>query len=121
VSASHGGDRKNLHQFDGVVSVPMSPGLPADDELQCSSISSSDIRNCNKNFLRNYDQQVAEKVWRGALGLGVEVNSVTGTGENDKGVQAGTDDECILYIHDKEQKDVEARRVRREHQQSLVL
>ncbi|GAU10917.1 hypothetical protein TSUD_426830, partial [Trifolium subterraneum] len=66
----------------------MSSGLPADHELQCSSISSPDIRNCNKKFLRNYDQQVAEKVWRGALGLGVEVNSVTGTGENDKGVQA---------------------------------
>ncbi|MCI39201.1 hypothetical protein A2U01_0060432, partial [Trifolium medium] len=45
----------------------------ADDILCCSSINSSDIRNCNKKFMQRYDQEAASKVWRGALELGVEV------------------------------------------------
>ncbi|PNX61298.1 hypothetical protein L195_g052380, partial [Trifolium pratense] len=44
----------------------------AGDILCCSSINSSDIRNCNNNFLKKYEQEVASKVWQGALELGVE-------------------------------------------------
>ncbi|MCH80923.1 hypothetical protein A2U01_0001699 [Trifolium medium] len=40
--------------------------------LCCSSINSSDVRNCNKKFLQKYEYEVASKVWQGALELGVE-------------------------------------------------
>ncbi|PNX71430.1 hypothetical protein L195_g027309, partial [Trifolium pratense] len=41
--------------------------FPVDELLCCSSINSSDIRNCNRKFLKNYEHEVASKVWLGAL------------------------------------------------------
>ncbi|WJX73075.1 hypothetical protein P8452_56896 [Trifolium repens] len=49
----------------------------AGDTLGSSSINSSNIRNCNRLFLKNFEQEVASKVWKGALPLGVEENSVS--------------------------------------------
>ncbi|PNX95639.1 cysteine-rich receptor-like protein kinase, partial [Trifolium pratense] len=40
--------------------------------LCCSSINSSDIRNCNNIFVEIYDHDAASKVWQGAVVLGVE-------------------------------------------------
>jgi hypothetical protein len=40
--------------------------------LCCSSIGSSDIRNCNSRFIENHEITSAVKVWKGAAELGVE-------------------------------------------------
>jgi hypothetical protein len=40
--------------------------------LCCSSLSSSDIRNCNRRAAENHDLITAQKVWKGAVDLGVE-------------------------------------------------
>jgi hypothetical protein len=39
--------------------------------LCCSSLHSSDIRNCNKRFVDNFNHEAAKKVWQGATELGV--------------------------------------------------
>jgi hypothetical protein len=43
----------------------------AGEILCCSSINSSDIRNCNKRFVDNFNHVAAQKVWKGAVDLGV--------------------------------------------------
>jgi hypothetical protein len=43
----------------------------AGEILCCSSINSSDIRNCNRRVIDNLNQDAAQKVWRGAVDLGV--------------------------------------------------
>ncbi|PNX74590.1 hypothetical protein L195_g030515, partial [Trifolium pratense] len=63
----------------------------AGDILCCSSINSSDIRNCNKVFLKNYEKEVASKVWRGALELGVEMTSEMGKDSLEGTVRGGTE------------------------------
>jgi hypothetical protein len=40
--------------------------------LCCSSLNSSDIRNCNRRAAENHDLTTAQKVWKGAVDLGVE-------------------------------------------------
>jgi hypothetical protein len=44
----------------------------AGEILCCSSIGSSEIRNCNTRFIVNHDNSTANKVWQGAAKLGVE-------------------------------------------------
>jgi hypothetical protein len=44
----------------------------AGEILCCSSINSSDIRNCNNKFLKRHNHEIASKVWKGAVELGVE-------------------------------------------------
>ncbi|MCH99418.1 hypothetical protein A2U01_0020430 [Trifolium medium] len=66
--------------------------------LCCSSLNSSDIRNCNKNFLKRNETEVASKVWNGAVELGVE-------GEEDKEVY-------IQHIIGNERHDEESRVMR---------
>jgi hypothetical protein len=39
--------------------------------LCCSSLDSSDIRNCNKRFVAQLNHEAAQKVWNGAIDLGV--------------------------------------------------
>ncbi|GAU25065.1 hypothetical protein TSUD_257590 [Trifolium subterraneum] len=77
---------------------------PAVEVLNCDSISSSDIPNCNKLFIRKHDQEVATKVWKGALKLGVEIVSLNmrGWGGSAKRrrlssfLQKGAFDVCLL-------------------------
>jgi hypothetical protein len=83
------------------------------DIICCSSINSSDIRNCNKNFLKKQEKEVASKVWSGAVGLGVELNA--GVGINSKG---HTEEECIFEIQENEKRD-EIERIRRERQKPV--
>ncbi|MCH99529.1 hypothetical protein A2U01_0020543, partial [Trifolium medium] len=40
--------------------------------LCCSSLNSSDFRNCNKRFIDQFEQDTARKVWQGAVELGDE-------------------------------------------------
>ncbi|MCH80281.1 hypothetical protein A2U01_0001047 [Trifolium medium] len=58
---------------------PINSLSSAGDVLCCSSLNSADIRNCNKNFLKKYEHEVASKVWQGALELGVEGEEAEGT------------------------------------------
>jgi hypothetical protein len=44
----------------------------AGEILCCSSIGTSEIRNCNSRFFVNHDNNKANKVWKGAAELGVE-------------------------------------------------
>jgi hypothetical protein len=44
----------------------------AGEILCCSTINSTDIRNCNNTFLKKLNHEVASKVWKGAVELGVE-------------------------------------------------
>jgi hypothetical protein len=43
----------------------------AGEILCCSSLNSSDIRNCNKRYVDNFNHTTAQKVWKGANDLGV--------------------------------------------------
>jgi hypothetical protein len=65
----------------------------------CSSIYSSCIRNCNKIFLKKFDQEVVSKVWHGAVELGVECSSLDDNGVRLKEV-------CLKEISDNELRDV---------------
>ncbi|PNX93423.1 hypothetical protein L195_g016577 [Trifolium pratense] len=66
--------------------------------LCCSSLHSSDIRNCNNLILKQREKEVTSKVWNGA---------------KDLGVKGGADEaECIRQIHNNESRDVEGRRQR---------
>jgi hypothetical protein len=40
--------------------------------LCCSSLKSAEIRNCNKVFWANQEQEVASKLWKGMTELGIE-------------------------------------------------
>jgi hypothetical protein len=86
----------------------------AGDTLGSSSINSSNIRNCNRLFLKNFEQEVASKVWKGALPLGVEENSVSidNTKMNMHVSSKGVD--CIKEIQDNEKRD-EVESIKREH------
>ncbi|GAU32122.1 hypothetical protein TSUD_218730 [Trifolium subterraneum] len=65
----------------------------AGDILCCSSIKSGDIRYCNRNFLRNYKQEVASKNWKGAVELGVEVCSLGGENGQVRGNKGCSEEE----------------------------
>jgi hypothetical protein len=79
-----------------------------------SSINSSNIRNCNRLFLKNFEQEVASKVWKGVLALGVEENSVSVVNTKmNKHVSSKVVD-CIKEIQDNEKRD-EVESIKREH------
>jgi hypothetical protein len=40
--------------------------------LCCSDIGSAEIRNCNSRFIVSHDKVTTNKVWNGAVELGVE-------------------------------------------------
>ncbi|PNX93753.1 hypothetical protein L195_g016912 [Trifolium pratense] len=84
--------RRSLSFHDDNEDKQLAAVSAAEDVLNCSSINSSDIRNCNKIFLEYYDQAVATKVWRGALELGVEVTSPQGKCANVLGAKDGTEE-----------------------------
>jgi hypothetical protein len=44
--------------------------------LCCSSLSSSDVRNCNKRVIENHNLDTAQMVWQGVVDLGVEGEEV---------------------------------------------
>jgi hypothetical protein len=71
--------------------------------LCCSSIGSSEIRNCNTRFLHNHDMVTAIKVWKGATELGVE-------GEEEE-------HQYVERILINEKKEEEARRLREQLKQ----
>ncbi|CAJ2673213.1 unnamed protein product [Trifolium pratense] len=73
--------------------------------LCCSSINSSDIRNCNNRFVEIYDHDAASKVWQGAVVLGVE-------GEEE-------DERYVERILINEKKEEQARVLREQHQHSF--
>ncbi|MCH92484.1 hypothetical protein A2U01_0013424 [Trifolium medium] len=68
-----------------------------------------------KFFLKKHEKEVASKVWRGALEVGVEVNLETGAGVKEGVVRGGTEVECILEIQDNEKRDKEERSRREQH------
>jgi hypothetical protein len=76
-----------------------------------SSINSSCIRNCNKIFMKKFEQEVVSKVWNGAVELGVECSSL-----DDKG--ARLKEVCLQEILDNELRD-EEESIRREHKKSV--
>jgi hypothetical protein len=80
---------------------------PAGTSLCSSSINSSDIRNCNRLFLENYEKEVASKVWKGALILGVEDNVILG--DSSKVLEHGNGKvvDCIKEIQVNEKRDEE--------------
>jgi hypothetical protein len=86
--------------------------------LGSSSINSSDIRNCNRLFLKNYEQEVASKVWNGALLLGVEENPNLGESSNmlEQGNCLVVD--CIKEIQVNEKRD-EEESIKRERLKSV--
>jgi hypothetical protein len=88
------------------------------DSICCSSINSSDIHNCNRLYLKKYEQEVASKVWKGALALGVELSSTGGHGSSEKGVKKA--EKCVAEIKENEKRD-EDERIRREHKQPVLL
>ncbi|GAU32897.1 hypothetical protein TSUD_393180 [Trifolium subterraneum] len=51
--------------------------------LCCSSINSSNIRNCNKRFIVHHDHLAATRVWKGAVDLGVEGEDIDERGWGD--------------------------------------
>ncbi|PNY01681.1 hypothetical protein L195_g024982 [Trifolium pratense] len=63
--------------------------------LCCSSLHSSDIRNCNSRIQNNRDKEVTSKVWKGAKDLGVGGIAV--------------EEVCISHIHNNEKRDKEGR------------
>ncbi|CAJ2672764.1 unnamed protein product [Trifolium pratense] len=63
--------------------------------LCCSSIQSSDIRNCNKQILKRRDNDVTSKIWKGAKGLGIG--------------EGADEDECTRRIQNNEKRDEEGR------------
>jgi hypothetical protein len=69
--------------------------------LCCSSLSSSDIWNCNRRAAENHDLITAQKVWKGAVDLGVE-------GEE-------TEEGYIARILVKENQEEVARKLREQH------
>jgi hypothetical protein len=105
VCQQKGGDRNSYRGGSGHATAS-SIGT-VDTSLCDSSINSTNIRNCNIIFLQNYEQEVASKVWRGALVLGVEEN--LNLGESSTAVERGnvTVVDCIKEIQVNEKRDEE--------------
>jgi hypothetical protein len=131
---------RNSHSRNCVVSASMVSVHPIEDEVErnstaevvvergpkqsrsssltggnlcCSSINSSCIRNCNKIFLKKFEQEVVSKVWHGAVELGVECSSHDDKGERLKEV-------CLKEILDNELRD-EEESFKREHKKVVHL
>jgi hypothetical protein len=88
----------------------------AGEILCCSSLNSTDIRNCNSVFLKKFEQEVVSKVWKGAVDLGVDIPSVGYKG-GAEGAFGGLEEVCRKEIQDNEKRD-EEERTRREHHKS---
>jgi hypothetical protein len=88
------------------------------DILCCSSINSSDIRNCNKLFLKKHEQEIASKVWQGAVSLGVVENAESGGGSRENVSFGGEENVCIFEIQNNEKRD-EEESIRRERKNSV--
>jgi hypothetical protein len=88
------------------------------NSLCSSSINSSDIRNCNRLFLKKYEQEMASKVWSGALVLRVE--ETLNLGEGSKVLEQGSGNvvDCIKEIQVNEKCD-EVESIKRERQKSI--
>jgi hypothetical protein len=56
--------------------VKLNQAISGAGSIGSCSILSADIRNCNNRFLKNLEQEVVSKVWKGALELGVVCNSL---------------------------------------------
>ncbi|MCI14250.1 hypothetical protein A2U01_0035379, partial [Trifolium medium] len=72
--------------------------------LCCSSLKSSDIRNCNKQIQARREKEVSSKLWKGATELGV--------------VGEACEEDCVHHILANERRDEEGR-IRREQQQHV--
>jgi hypothetical protein len=75
ISISSGVKRNPPSNLGKISTISLSS---AGEILCCSSINSSDIRNCNNNFLKKHNIEVASKVWKGAVELGVVGDDETG-------------------------------------------
>ncbi|GAU33402.1 hypothetical protein TSUD_20950 [Trifolium subterraneum] len=71
--------------------------------LYCSSLKSTEIRNCNKNFWNKHEAEVNGKLWERVKDLGVE-------GEEG-------DEVYVEQLRSNENKDKEARRMREQRNQ----
>jgi hypothetical protein len=131
-------DRVNNQEGEDVVSVEVSSGKvvgrktsldgagkvvessigPIGNSFSNNSINSSDIRNCNRLFLKNYEQEVASKVWSGALVLGVE--ETLNLGDSSKVLEQGNGVvvDCIKEIQFNEKRD-EEESIKRERLKSV--
>jgi hypothetical protein len=91
----------------------------AGDILCCSPLNSSDINNCNQIFLKKFEQEVAAKVWHGALGLGVELGTM---GEKQRGFIEANNNKVLKCIHEIKGNEIrdEVESIRREHKQSCL-
>ncbi|GAU25189.1 hypothetical protein TSUD_150880 [Trifolium subterraneum] len=97
-SAENDRIHRSFETNEGSVKSSLGVSSTAADDSFCNSICSSDIRNCNKRISRNFDQERATKVWRGAVNLGVEVNSPREQCDNELGIQVVTEEDCIHHI-----------------------
>jgi hypothetical protein len=88
------------------------------NSLCSSSINSSDIRNCNRLFLKKFEQEVASKLWSGALVLGVEETMNLGDSSKVKEQGSGNIVDCIKEIQVNEKCD-EVECIKRERQKSI--
>jgi hypothetical protein len=77
----------------------------AGDFLGCSSLNSTDIKNCNTKFWKKYEQEVASKVWHQAVELGVELNEEVGVASKTRGAGGSTMEECIFEIQENEKRE----------------
>ncbi|GAU23839.1 hypothetical protein TSUD_380010 [Trifolium subterraneum] len=95
-------DGEGMGQVDGeggpTLTINSNQIVIGGDILCCSSIKSAEIRNCNKKFLNKYEQEVASKVWKGAVELGVGENSLVGRSCMKKGIKGSTMEECIQEL-----------------------
>ncbi|PNX74096.1 cysteine-rich receptor-like protein kinase [Trifolium pratense] len=73
--------------------------------LCCSSLKSSDIRNCNQRFMEEHNNEVATKVWQGVTELGVE-----GDEDEERYVQR-------IIINEKAEEEARRLRLRGQHNQ----
>jgi hypothetical protein len=92
----------------------------AGEILCCSSLSSSDIRNCNNNILKKFEQEVVSKVWKGAVELGVDLASCGSKGALDSGAIGVMEEVCRKEIQENEKRDAEESS-RREHRKNNHL
>jgi hypothetical protein len=116
--SSVGGVRRNeaavCNSSEGSSKIIKFSGSSARNTSGSSSINSSDIRNCNRLFLKKFEQEVASKVWNGALTLGVEAAGVSVDGSKVNGHGLGEPVDCIKEIKANEKRD-EVESIRREH------
>jgi hypothetical protein len=92
----------------------------AGEILCCSSLNSSDIRNCNNNILKNFEHEVVSKVWKGAVELGVELTACGSKGEVEIGAIGGLEKVCLKEIQENEKRDKEES-IRREQSKNSHL